>query len=87
MAREEGIELIYVNTKAHEWLTLKDEAILLPMGMKEHINHIVLHEAVLDARNELKQEANATVYLGEDQPYTGLADTNDWDILIDKPIS
>ena len=33
-----------------------------------------------DARDELEQKTNATIYLGEDQPYAGLADKNDWDI-------
>ena len=64
---------------ASEWLTLEDTAVLLPMGMKEHVDHIILREAVIDAKNELGMEATSTVYFGEDLPYAGLADTNDWD--------
>jgi hypothetical protein len=63
---------------ASEWLTLEDTAVLLPMGMKEHVDHVILREAVIDAKNELGQDASSTVYIGEDLPYTGLADTNDW---------
>ena len=66
---------------AREWLTLEDTAVLLPMGMKEHVDHVILREAVTDTRNELGQDASSIVYFGEDLPYTGLADTNDWDKL------
>jgi len=66
---------------AREWLTLEDTAVLLPMGMKEHVDHVILREAVTDTRNELGQDASSIVYVGEDLPYTGLADTNDWDKL------
>ena len=64
---------------AHEWLISEDTAILLPLGVKEHIDHIVLREAVMDAKMELDHKTNAIIYFGEDQPYTGLADSSDWD--------
>lgn len=63
---------------AQEWLRIKDTALLLPMGMKEHIDHIILREAVMESVLELKEKVGATLYFGEDQPYTGLADTQDW---------
>jgi len=63
---------------ARDWLTLEDTAVLLPFGMKEHVDHIILREAVNDARNELGREATSTVYFGEDLPYTGLAEKDDW---------
>ena len=34
----------------------------------------------MDTWDELAEKTNATIYLGEDQPYAGLADKNDWDI-------
>ena len=63
---------------AHEWLMLKEAAVLLPLGMKEHIDHIILREAVMEMVKELDHQVNATLYFGEDQPYTGLADREDW---------
>jgi len=63
---------------AREWLLLKETALLLPIGIKEHIDHIILREAVIETLNELDQKVAATIYFGEDQPYTGLADKADW---------
>ncbi len=72
---------IYDRIKKHacKWLISEECAILLPLGVKEHIDHIILREAVMDAKNELAHNTNAVVCFGEDQPYTGLADKNDWD--------
>jgi hypothetical protein len=67
-----------LKTYAHVWLTSEDTAVFLPLGMKEHIDHIVLREAVMDARDELGSGMKSILYLGEDQPYTGLADDGDW---------
>ena len=53
---------------------------MLPLGIKEHIDHILLREALMDAWDELEQKTNTTICFGEDQPYAGLADKNDWDI-------
>jgi len=73
---------IYENIRkfAYEWLTGEDTAILLPLGVKEHIDHMILREAVLNAREELEIQAKAVLYFGEDQPYTGLASDQDWKI-------
>ena len=77
---EEEDWIVYgrLKKRAHEWLSLEDTAVLIPMGVKEHIDHMVLREAVMDAKKELGQEMKAVIYFGEDQPYTGLADHNDW---------
>jgi len=64
---------------AKEWLTLEDTAVLLPMGIKEHVDHVLLREAVIDTRKELRDKATSTIYFGEDLPYAGLANKNDWD--------
>jgi hypothetical protein len=69
-----------IKKQAGKWLISEDYAIMLPLGIKEHIDHILLREAVMDARNELANQARTTIYFGEDQPYAGLADKNDWDI-------
>lgn len=72
---------IYENIKryAQGWLMRKNTAILLPLCVKEHIDHVILREAVIAVWEELKDQAIAVLYFGEDQPYTGLADKNDWD--------
>jgi len=69
-----------IKKQAGKWLISEDCAIMLPLGIKEHIDHILLREAIMDARDELEQSAIATIYFGEDQPYAGLADKNDWEI-------
>jgi len=63
---------------AQEWLQSKETALLLPIGMKEHIDHIILREGVMESVHELSHRVAATIYFGEDQPYTGLANKEDW---------
>ncbi|HLF33627.1 MAG TPA: hypothetical protein VI583_05295 [Cyclobacteriaceae bacterium] len=64
---------------AADWLSQKETAILLPLGIKEHIDHIILRDAVVSAWKDLKNKAKSTIYFGEDQPYTGLAGKEDWE--------
>lgn len=72
---------IYARIKKYavQWIIPKDTAVLLPLGIKEHVDHVILRDAVVDARSELADNGNAIIYFGEDQPYTGLADNNDWE--------
>jgi hypothetical protein len=63
---------------AQEWFMLKDTALLIPVGMKEHIDHIILREAVIESLHDLGHPIKTSLYFGEDQPYTGLADREDW---------
>jgi len=72
---------IYDRIKKHapRWLLSEACAILLPLGIKEHIDHIILREALMDARDELGHSTNAAICFGEDQPYAGLAYEDDWD--------
>ncbi|MBR9997470.1 MAG: hypothetical protein KFF73_00800 [Cyclobacteriaceae bacterium] len=71
---------IYENIKkyASGWLSQEDTAILLPLCIKEHIDHVILRDAVMAVRENMKDKVKAVLYFGEDQPYTGLADENDW---------
>lgn len=73
---------IYENIRkyAYDWLIQEDTAILLPLCIKEHIDHVILREAVLNVRDELENQSKATLYFGEDQPYAGLANDQDWEI-------
>ncbi len=63
----------------YELLTSENTAILLPMGVKEHIDHVILREAVTDVVRDLNGNINASIYFGEDQPYTGHANQKEWD--------
>ncbi|PCJ60236.1 MAG: hypothetical protein COA79_08680 [Planctomycetota bacterium] len=65
--------------RSEQWLREDDTAVLIPLGVKEHIDHIILREAVVDAWKE--QKGKSQLYFGEDQPYTGLADSKDWDLI------
>jgi hypothetical protein len=69
-----------IRQRIHHWLPVEETALLIPLGVKEHIDHIVLREAVMEARKELDGDVKATLYFGEDQPYAGLADVKDWTI-------
>ena len=72
---------IYDRIKKHalKWLLSEGCAIMLPLGIKEHLDHILLREAIMEASDELAQERNATICFGEDLPYAGLADQDDWE--------
>ena len=59
-------------------LAMADTAILCLMGMKEHVDHVIHREAVVDAAGELGSKCKAVIYFGEEQPYTGLADEQNW---------
>jgi len=59
-------------------LVIADTAILCLMGMKEHVDHVIQREAVVDAAGELGSKCRAVIYFGEEQPYTGLADEQNW---------
>jgi len=74
---EKGI-FAELKKNAAEWVTPPDTAVLLPLCMKEHVDHVLLRDAVLDAKHALHSKSKATLYLGEDQPYTGLANDRDW---------
>lgn len=67
-----------IKKQGMKWLTSEDTALLLPLGIKEHIDHVLLREALMDARDEMGQRAHAAICFGEDQPYAGLASRTDW---------
>ncbi|OGJ90433.1 MAG: hypothetical protein A2268_02905 [Candidatus Raymondbacteria bacterium RifOxyA12_full_50_37] len=71
---------IYTRVKkaALTWLLEERTALLVPMAMKEHIDHVIVREAVFNARKTLGKRVRASIYFGEDQPYTGLASPGDW---------
>lgn len=66
-----------VQGKCVELLGLRDTAVLALLGVKQHIDHIIVRDALIAARQKLGRTARATIYFGEEQPYTGLADDQD----------
>jgi hypothetical protein len=68
-----------VRRYARELLAAADTALLIPLCIKEHIDHVIVRDAVMEAYNEPGARRNAAVYIGEDQPYAGLADRKDWE--------
>jgi hypothetical protein len=70
--------LAAVRAYARVWLAAEDTALLLPLCVKEHVDHSILREAVVEEREAMGPAARARLYFGEDQPYAGLADEKDW---------
>jgi hypothetical protein len=64
---------------AQAWLVQSDTALLVPLGVKEHIDHVMVRDAVMEVKEELNP-IKAAIYFGEDQPYTGLASKEDWQV-------
>jgi hypothetical protein len=77
-----------IRNYAEAWLQEEEgTALLLPLAIKEHIDHTILREALVDTVYELGRKATASIYFGEDEPYAGLAFKKDWtkaDIFIKK---
>jgi LmbE family N-acetylglucosaminyl deacetylase len=55
-----------------------DTTIVAPLGIKEHVDHILVREALLNAAKTAGGDLNAAIDLAEEQPYTGLASETDW---------
>jgi hypothetical protein len=51
----------------------KDTAIILPLAIKEHIDHFITREAGVAVSRELGPSAGARFYFQEDKPYSGIA--------------
>jgi hypothetical protein len=49
----------------------KDTAVFMLLAIGSHIDHFILREAVITAAYELGDKAQAQIYFGEDEPYTG----------------
>jgi len=77
---EEREILASLRRAAREWLAPEDTALFLPLGVKEHVDHVLLREAVLEERAAMGPAARAKLCFGEDQPYAGLASEEDWRI-------
>jgi len=59
--------------RIQDYATLDDTAIIIPMAIKEHIDHFIVREAALRVAKKLGNEAKAKFYFQEDKPYGGIA--------------
>lgn len=50
-----------------------DTAIIIPMAIKEHIDHFIIREAAITVAKKLGGNAKAKFYFQEDKPYGGIA--------------
>jgi len=55
---------------------LEDTAIVLPLAMKNHIDHFIVREAGIKALKESNM-IKATFYFAEDKPYAGILNENE----------
>lgn len=72
------------NELKYEWITLlKNETAMIfcPSGIKQHIDHVITRDSLLEAYQELKGATNCRLCFGEDQPYAGHADQSDRSIF------
>ena len=60
-------------------LLKENHAVFCPYAMKEHIDHVILRDALVETVQENTSSIKAQVFFGEDQPYTGLASPDDWE--------
>jgi LmbE family N-acetylglucosaminyl deacetylase len=59
-------------------LRQQDSAVFVPLCIKEHIDHVMVRDAVIESVEKLGTGCRARIYFGEDQPYAGLASKEDW---------
>jgi len=62
-----------ITRKVMEYATQEDTAILFPLAIKEHIDHVIVREAAFNAIEKSKGKVAATFYFCEDKPYYGIA--------------
>ena len=62
-------------------LLLVEAAVFCPIGMKQHVDHVITRDALLEAYQLNGTKNKSKIFFGEDLPYAGLADANDWAIL------
>jgi len=55
------------------YATIGNTAIIIPMAIKEHIDHFIIREAAITVAKKLGANAKAKFYFQEDKPYGGIA--------------
>lgn len=56
-----------------EYAMLANTAIILPMAIREHIDHFITREAAITVAKKLGSNSKAKFYFQEDKPYGGIA--------------
>ncbi|MFH1589084.1 MAG: hypothetical protein ABIB43_00765 [archaeon] len=78
---EEEILLNNLKIEFKEYMSEKNN-VFIPIGIKYHIDHVLVRRAAISAANELNNSGklNANLFFYEDQPYAGLSaiKSNDW---------
>lgn len=69
-----------LETAIRPLVRLSDTAVVGLLGIKEHVDHILLREALLRAARAAGPNLSAAIDLAEEQPYAGLASASDWTI-------
>lgn len=62
-----------MKARIRRFVACEDQAIVVPIAIKEHIDHFIVREAALQVAKEAGSRAKATFYFQEDKPYFGLA--------------
>jgi len=71
---EKDIEVFErMKQRFEKYAMLPDTAIVLPMAIKEHIDHFITREAAIAVAKKLGANAKAKFYFQEDKPYGGIA--------------
>lgn len=55
-----------------------DTAIVLPLAIREHVDHFITREAGLKVAKDMGPAARASFYFQEDKPYSGHSDAAEW---------
>lgn len=76
---EDWAILANVRRRVSELGRLPDTAVVVPIAIKEHIDHFIVREAALEAFRDLGADARASLYLHEDKPYGGMANQEELD--------
>lgn len=59
--------------RIEDYATSNDTAIIIPMAIKEHIDHFIVREAAITVAKKIGAKAKAKFYFQEDKPYGGIA--------------
>ena len=71
---EKDIEVFErMKQRFEKYAMLPNTAIILPMAIKEHIDHFITREAAITVAKKLGANAKAKFYFQEDKPYGGIA--------------
>lgn len=62
-----------MKTLISKYARVTDTAVVMPLAIKEHIDHFIVREAGMAVANELNNNTGVRFYFQEDKPYGGIA--------------